>query len=68
MVVGLRQAELPEEDRDLIRLKYHDDLKYQEISQRTGMNAGTVGYKLHHLLNGLADALRNAGIEGSRGR
>jgi RNA polymerase sigma-70 factor (ECF subfamily) len=60
-------AEMSEEDRELIRLKYHEDLKYQEISQRTGLNAGNVGYKLHHLLKGLADSLRHAGIEGSQG-
>jgi len=66
-MVRMFLAELPEEDRDLIRLKYHDELKYEEIGKRTGLNAGTVGYKLHHLLKGLADALRNAGIEGSRG-
>ena len=66
-MVRMLLAELPEEDRDLIRLKYHEDLKYQEISRRTGISTGTVGYKLHHLLKGLAEALRHAGIEGSRG-
>ena len=60
-------AELPAEDRDLIRLKYQENLKYQEIGQRTGLNAGHVGYKLHHLLKGLAAALRAAGVESSRG-
>jgi RNA polymerase sigma factor (sigma-70 family) len=60
-------AELPPEDQSLIQLKYHEDLKYQEISQRTGLSVGNVGYKLHHLLKGLADALRHAGIDGSRG-
>jgi RNA polymerase sigma-70 factor (ECF subfamily) len=48
-------------------MKYHEDLKYGEISRRTGLGVGNVGYKLHHLLRGLADALRHAGIEGSRG-
>lgn len=66
-LVRMFLAELPDEDRDLIQLKYHEDLKYQEIAGRTGLNAGTVGYKLHHLLKRLADSLRNAGIEGSRG-
>jgi len=66
-MVRLFLAELPAEDRDLIRLKYHEDLKYHEIAGRTGLNAGTVGYKLHHLLKQLADTLRSAGIEGSRG-
>ncbi len=66
-VVRMLLAELPAEDRDLIRLKYQEDLKYQEIARRTGLNAGNVGYKLHHLLKGLADALRRAGVEGSQG-
>jgi len=66
-LVRLFLAELPEEDRGLIQLKYHEDLKYHEIAGRTGLNAGTVGYKLHHLLKRLADSLKHAGIEGSRG-
>lgn len=65
--VRLLLCELPPEDRDLLRLKYHEDLKYQEIGRRTGLNPGTVGYKLHHLLKSLADALRHAGIQDSRG-
>ena len=65
--VRLLLAELPPEDRDLIQLKYHDDLKYQEISRRTGLSASNVGFRLHHLLKQLADGLRRAGIEGSRG-
>ena len=66
-MVRLLLADMPPEDRDLIRMKYHEDLKYGEISARTGLGVGNVGYKLHHLLKGLADALRHAGIEGSRG-
>lgn len=66
-MVRLLLAEMPAEDRDLIRMKYHEDLKYGEISKRTGLGVGNVGYKLHHLLKNLADALRHAGIEGSRG-
>jgi RNA polymerase sigma factor (sigma-70 family) len=66
-LVRMLMAELPPDDRALIQLKYHDDLKYQEISKRTGLSVGNVGYKLHHLLKGLADSLRQAGIDGSRG-
>ena len=65
--VRLLLAEMPPEDRALIQLKYHDDLKYQEISRRTGLTVGNVGYRLHHLLKGLAENLRRAGIEGSQG-
>ena len=66
-MVRLLLAELPAEDCALLTLKYHDDLKYQEISRRTGLSVGNVGYRLHHVLKGLADALRRAGVEGSRG-
>ena len=62
-MVRMLVAELPESDRELVRLKYEEDLKYQEISRRTGMSVGNVGYRLHHALKGLADALRRAGIE-----
>jgi len=65
--VRMLLAEMPEDDRALIRLKYHDDLKYQEISQRTGLSVGNVGFRLHHLLRGLLDGLHRAGIEGSEG-
>jgi len=66
-LVRMLLAELPEPDRALIQLKYQENLKYQEIGRRTGLDAGNVGYKLHHLLKGLADSLRHAGIENSRG-
>ena len=56
-------AGLPEKDRELVALKYEQDLKYREISERTGLSVGNVGYRLHHVLKGLADALRRAGIE-----
>jgi len=65
--VRLLLAEMSADDRELVRLKYHDGLRYEEISQRTGLSVGNVGYRLHHVLKGLADALRRAGIEGSRG-
>ena len=60
-------AELPPEDRDLVQLKYRDELKYHEISRRTGLSLGNVGYRLHHVLKSLADGLRRAGIDGTRG-
>jgi RNA polymerase sigma-70 factor (ECF subfamily) len=66
-MVRLLIAELPENDRSLVRLKYHDDLRYEEISKRTGLSVGNVGYRLHHVLKTLAEALRRAGIEGSQG-
>jgi RNA polymerase sigma factor (sigma-70 family) len=60
-------SELKEDDQRLIGLKYHEGLKYDQISERTGMSVGNVGYKLHHLLKGLADAMRRLGVEGVEG-
>jgi len=60
-------AELPEDERDLIRLKYHENFKYEQISTHTGLSVGNVGYKLHHLLKGLADSLRRMGVETAEG-
>lgn len=60
-------SELPEDQRSLIGLKYHEGLKYDQISERTGLSVGNVGYKLHHLLKGLADSLRRMGIESAEG-
>ncbi len=56
-------SELDPDDRQLIALKYHENLKYDQISQRTGLSVGNVGYKLHHALKNLADSLRHLGIE-----
>ncbi|MEM7014696.1 MAG: RNA polymerase sigma factor [Verrucomicrobiota bacterium] len=64
--VRLIMEELKEEDRELVRLKYFEDLKYKEIAERTGLSVGNVGYRLHHILKQLADKLRQLGIEGSK--
>ncbi len=48
-------------------LKYQENLKYDQISQRTGLSVGNVGYKLHHLLKALADNLRRLGIDSPEG-
>ena len=60
-------SELDPDDRQLISLKYHENLKYDQISQRTGLSVGNVGYKLHHALKNLADSLRRLGIESAEG-
>ncbi len=60
-------AELHEDERALIALKYHDGLKYDQISQCTGLSVGNVGYKLHYALKNLADSLRRLGVESPEG-
>ncbi len=56
--------ELDEVDRRLVQLKYFEDLKYRDISEQTGLSISNVGYRLHHILKGLADKLRQHGIDG----
>lgn len=55
--------ELDETDRQLVKLKYFEGLKYREISARTGLSVGNVGYRLHHILKELARKLRPHGID-----
>jgi RNA polymerase sigma-70 factor (ECF subfamily) len=62
----LRQIllEMDDSDRELIQLKYFEDMKYSDISQRTGLSVGNVGYRLHHILKALAARLQRLGIDG----
>lgn len=48
--------------RELIMLKFNDELSYKAISERTGLTVGHVGYLLHHALKNLAAALAKAGF------
>jgi len=63
---ALRQLveELDEADRQLVKLKYFENLKYRDISAKTGLSVSNVGYRLHHILKELADKLRVRGIDG----
>ncbi len=58
-------AELESTDRQLVELKYYENLKYTEISTKTGISVGNVGYRLHHILKQLAGKLREHGIDGT---
>lgn len=53
---------LDDRSRELIRLKFNEDLSYKEISGRTGLKIGHVGYLLHHALKTMADELARNGI------
>ena len=63
---ALRQIveELNETDRQLVKLKYFEDLKYRDISAQTGLSISNVGYRLHHILKELAGKLHPLGIDG----
>jgi len=61
-LVRLHVANLASRDREIIRLKFHEDLSYQQISERTGLSVSHVGYLLHHALKSLAADLTKAGL------
>lgn len=61
-LVRLSLEALDERSRELIRLKFNEDLSYQQISERTGLKVGHVGYLLHHALKAIADELAKSGV------
>lgn len=38
---------LPQEEQTMLRLKYHDDMSYQEIAEKLGLTVSAVQSKLH---------------------
>ena len=63
-LVRLVLETLDERSRELIRLRFHEDLSYKEIAERTGLTVGHVGYLLHHALKAMAVELEKT--EGAR--
>lgn len=48
---------LPENQREVIRLKFQNELSYREISDVTGLSVANVGYLLHRGLRSLRERL-----------
>jgi RNA polymerase sigma-70 factor (ECF subfamily) len=61
-LVRLSLGTLDERSRELIRLKFNENLSYKEIGERTGLKTGHVGYLLHHALKSMADELARNGV------
>jgi RNA polymerase sigma factor (sigma-70 family) len=61
-LVRLSLETLDARSRELIRLKFDEELSYKQISARTGLTVGHVGYLLHHALKVIADELARNGI------
>jgi RNA polymerase sigma-70 factor (ECF subfamily) len=57
---------LSETDQQLVRLKYFEGLKYREISERTGLTVSNVGYRLHQIMQTLANGLQPKGRDDSK--
>jgi len=61
-LVRLSVETIDARSRELIRLKFNEELSYKEISARTGLTLGNVGYLLHHALKAIADELAKNGV------
>ena len=61
-LVRLSLETLDDRSRELIRLKFNEEMSYKEISARTGLTIGHVGYLLHHALKVVADELARNGV------
>ncbi len=61
-LVRLSLETLDARSRELVRLKFNEELSYKEISVRTGLKIGHVGYLLHYALKAVADELARNGV------
>ena len=62
-LVRLSLEALDERSRQLIQLKFHENLSYKEIGLRMGLTVGHVGYLLHHAIKAVADELARNGVK-----
>ncbi len=61
-LVRLVLETLDARSRELIRLRFNEDLSYKEIAERTGLTVGHVGYLLHHALKAMASELEKTEV------
>ena len=61
-LVRLSLETLDERSRELIRLKFTDELSYKDIGARMGISTGNVGYLLHHALKNIGEELAKTGV------
>jgi len=61
-LVHLSLATLDPRSREVVRLKFEEDLSYKQIAEQTGLGIGHVGYLLHHALKALGNELARTGL------
>ena len=61
-LVRLSLETLDERSRELIRLKFNEDLSYQEIAERMSLKSGHVGYLLHRAVKAIGAELAKSGV------
>ena len=55
--IGGMVDRLSDRQQEVVRLRFQSGLSYREISKKTGMTTGNVGFHLHHGLRRLRDLL-----------
>jgi RNA polymerase sigma-70 factor (ECF subfamily) len=53
-LVRLVLETLDDRSKEIVRMRFDDDLSYLEIGERMGLKVGHVGYLLHHALRAMA--------------
>jgi RNA polymerase sigma factor (sigma-70 family) len=61
-LVRLSLSALDARSRELVHLKFDEELSYKQIAERTGLTVGHVGYILHHALKTIAVELARTGL------
>ncbi len=61
-LVRISLETLDDRSRELIRLKFNDELSYKAIAEQTGLTTGNVGFILHHALKTIAAELAKTGV------
>lgn len=61
-LVRLGMKVLDDRSREVLHMKFTENLSYKEISARTGLKIGHVGYLLHHALKTMAEELSKNGV------
>jgi RNA polymerase sigma factor (sigma-70 family) len=62
-LVRLVVETLDERSKEVIRLRFDDDLSYAAIGERMGLKIGHVGYLLHHALKAMAIELAKMEVQ-----
>ena len=53
---------LPDDLRELIKMKFDQKMSYKEISKKSGLSVSNVGYKLHSVIKDLAVEMKAEGF------
>lgn len=61
-LVRLSLDALDQRSREIVRLRFDEDLSYKQISEQTGLTTGHVGNLLHHALKTMAAELVRSGL------